>query len=137
MPDVWYENPSGTAPAQGLYSHAGLARGGTLAFIAGQLSVGANGEVVGAGDFEAQFRRVIQNLADVLQGLGTDYKSVVKFTTYLTRSQDIEKFMILRGEMFPRLFGGETYPPNTLLIVSRLVKADFLVEIEAVAAVPR
>jgi hypothetical protein len=34
MPDVWYENPPGTAPAQGLYSHVGLSRGGTLAFIA-------------------------------------------------------------------------------------------------------
>jgi enamine deaminase RidA (YjgF/YER057c/UK114 family) len=101
------------------------------------LSVGANGEVIGAGDFQAQFRQVVQNLADVLKGLGADYKSVVKFTTYLTRSEDIEKFMVLRRELFPKLFGSEDYPPNTLLIVSRLVKADFLVELEAVAAVDR
>ena len=60
MPDVWYENPPGTAPAQGLYPHAGLTRGGTLAFIAGQLSVGANGEVVGSGNFEAQLRQVFR-----------------------------------------------------------------------------
>jgi hypothetical protein len=57
MPDVWYENPPGSAPAQGLYSHAGLSRGRTIAFIAGQLSVRADGEVVGSGNFEAQFRR--------------------------------------------------------------------------------
>jgi enamine deaminase RidA (YjgF/YER057c/UK114 family) len=137
MPDVWYENPPGTAPAQGLYSHAGLSRGGTTAFIAGQLAVGAKGEVIGAGDFGAQFRQVFENLADVLRGLGTDYKSVLKFTTYLTRSEDIDKFMILRRELFPKLFGSETYPPNTLLIVSRLVKPEFLIEVEAVAAVSR
>jgi hypothetical protein len=40
MLNVWWEDLSGTAPAQGLYSHAGLARGGTLTFIAG-LRVGA------------------------------------------------------------------------------------------------
>jgi enamine deaminase RidA (YjgF/YER057c/UK114 family) len=90
MPDVWYENPPGTAPTLGLYSYAGLSRGGTLAFIAGQLSVGANGEVVGSGNFETQLRQVLHNLADVLKGLGTDY--TLKFTTYLTRSEDIEKF---------------------------------------------
>ena len=40
-------------------------------------------------------------------------------------------------DMFPTLFGSETYPPNTLLIVSRLVKPEFLVELEAIAAVDR
>ena len=110
MPDIWYANPPGTAPAQGLYSHVGLSRGGTLAFVAGQLAVGAKGEVVGAGNFAAQFRQVIQNLGDVLSGLGTDYKSVVKFTTYMTRSEDIDTFMALRRETFSALFGGESIP---------------------------
>ena len=50
---VWYENPKGTAPAQGLYSHVGGVTGGTLLFIAGQLAVGSKGEVVGKGDFAA------------------------------------------------------------------------------------
>ena len=137
MPDIWYENPPGTAPAQGLYSHVGLSRGGTLAFVAGQLAVGAKGEVVGAGNFAAQFRQVIQNLGDVLRGLGTDYKSVVKFTTYMTHSEHIDTFMALRRETFSTLFGGESYPPNTLLIVNRLVKPEFLFELEAVVAIDR
>jgi enamine deaminase RidA (YjgF/YER057c/UK114 family) len=137
MPDVWYENPPGTAPAQGLYSHAGLSRGGTLAFIAGQLSVGAGGEVVGTGNFDTQFHQIFNNLADVLKGLGTDFNGVLKFTTYLTRSEDIDKFMVLRRDLFPKLFASTNYPPNTLLIVSRLVKPEFLLEVEAVAAVQR
>src|SRR5215469_12304703 len=101
MSKVWYENPPGTAPAQGLYSHVGFAQGGTLAFIAGQLSVGSKGEVVGAGDFAAQFAQVFKNLGDVLTGLGADYRRVIKFTTYLVHSQDIESFMVLRRELFP------------------------------------
>jgi enamine deaminase RidA (YjgF/YER057c/UK114 family) len=58
---------------------------------------------------------------------------VAKFTTYLVHSQDIERFMQVRAELFPKFFSGPLYPPNTLLIVDRLVKAEFLVEIEAVA----
>ena len=50
MPDVWYENPPGTAPAQGLYSHAGLSHQSTIAFVAGQLSVGGEDEDPGCFD---------------------------------------------------------------------------------------
>jgi enamine deaminase RidA (YjgF/YER057c/UK114 family) len=137
MAEVWYENPQGAAPAQGLYSHAGLSRGGTLAFVAGQLSVGADGAVVGKGDFAAQFHQVFRNLGDVLAGLGTGYHGVLKFTTYLVHSQDIERFMVLRRDLFPTFFKNTPYPPNTLLIVDRLVKEDFLIEVEAVASVDR
>jgi enamine deaminase RidA (YjgF/YER057c/UK114 family) len=137
MVKVWYENPPGTAPAQGNYSHAGLTNGGTLAFIAGQLSVGTDGSVVGKGDFAAQFEQVFRNLHDVLKGLGTDYNSVLKFTTYLVHSQDLQRFMVLRRELFPKLFKSTNYPPNTLLVIDRLVKEDFLIEVEAVAAVER
>ncbi len=137
MAEVWYENPKGAAPAQGLYSHAGLSRGGTLAFVAGQLSVGAKGEVVGKGDFAAQFQQVFKNLGDVLKGLGTDYNNVLKFTTYLVHSQDIERFMVLRKELFPKLFKTSEYPPNTLLIIDRLVKEEFVIEVEAIVAVDR
>jgi enamine deaminase RidA (YjgF/YER057c/UK114 family) len=133
--NVRYENPKGTAPAQGLYSHVGIVSGGQTLHIAGQLAVGPSGEVVGRGDFAAQFHQVFKNLGDVLTGLGTDFNSVAKFTTYLVHSQDIETFMALRQALFPKLFRGGMYPPNTLLIIDRLVKEDFLIEVEAVAAV--
>ena len=135
MSKVAYVNPPDTAPAQGLYSHVGLVSGGQLAFIAGQLSVGREGEVVGKDDFALQFERVFANLRDVLKGLGGDFSSVARFTTYLIHSQDIGKFMKLRAELFPRLFPGELFPPNTLLIVDRLVKEEFLIEVEAIAAI--
>jgi hypothetical protein len=41
--------------------------------------------------------------------------------------------MPLRAKLFPTIFAGPLYPPNTLLIVDRLVKEDFLLEVEAVA----
>ncbi len=134
---IEYSNPPGAGPAQGLYSNVTVVPAGPTVFIAGQLSVGMNGDVVGKHDFEKQMRQVFSNLGDVLKGLGLGYNHVIKFTTYLVHSQDIELFMKLRAEMFPQLFGGHQFPPNTLLMVDRLVKEDFVIEVEAVAyAVP-
>jgi enamine deaminase RidA (YjgF/YER057c/UK114 family) len=76
---------------------------------------------------------VFDNLGAVLKGAGCDFMHVVKFTTFFVHSQDIEAFMRLRAETFPKLFGGDRFPPNTILVVDRLVKEDFLLEVEAVA----
>jgi len=132
MVKVWYENPEGAAPAQGLYSHVGCVEGGRTVYLAGQLSVGADGGVVGVGDFDAQFACVFGNMRDVLGGLGLDFRSVIKFTTYMVHSQNIPDFMRLRAAHFPEWFGDDVFPPNTLLIVDRLVKEEFLFEVEAV-----
>lgn len=129
---VEYINPPGACPAQGLYSHVGRVEGGPLLFIAGQLAVDAEGAVAGEGRFETQFRQVFSNLGDVLGGMGLDFNDVVKFTTYLVHSQDIPQFMTLRADLFPQIFKGPLFPPNTLLMVDRLVKEPFLIEVEAI-----
>lgn len=129
---VEYLNPPGACPAQGLYSHIGKVHSGTLLFVAGQLSVDAEGGVAGSGDFDAQFEKVFDNLNAVLKGVGCDFNDVVKFTTYLVHSQDIEHFMRLRATRFPKMFRTSAYPPNTLLVVERLVKESFLIEVEAI-----
>jgi len=130
---VAYQNPPGAAPPQGLYSNVARAEAGTLFFIAGQLAVDGNGGVVGKGDFARQFQQVFANLGAVLRGLGLGFDDIAKFTTYLVHAQDIETFMSERAALFPRLFATPRYPPNTLLIVDRLVKEEFLIEVEAVA----
>jgi len=94
--------------------------------------VGADGEIVGKGDFAAQFAQVFKNMAAVLKGLECNFNDVIKFTTYLVHSQDIELFMEQRSALFPKLFRGERYPPNTLVMIDRLVKEEFLIEVEAV-----
>ena len=132
MNQIRYINPEGACPAQGLYSHATAVPSGPLLFVAGQLSVGLDGGVVGKGSFSAQFTQVFSNLGDVLKGLGRGFDDVVKFTTYLVHSQDLDTFMRMRAELFPTIFKGPLYPPNTLLIIDRLVKEEFLIEVEAV-----
>jgi len=132
--NIEYLNPPGTCPAQGLYSHVTRVQASTLYYVAGQLAVGPDGAVVGVDDFDRQFQRVFENLSDVLTGIGCRFADVIKFTTYLVHSQDIARFMRCRAVLFPTLFDADVFPPNTLVVVDRLVKEEFLIEVEAVVA---
>jgi enamine deaminase RidA (YjgF/YER057c/UK114 family) len=128
---IEYVNPPGAGPAQGLYSNVTVVPSGPIACIAGQLSIDAAGNVVGKHDFEAQMCQVFANMGAVLKGMGLEFNHVIKFRTYLVHAQHIELFMKVRASLFPTLFSGTKYPPNTLLVVNRLVKEDFLFELEA------
>jgi len=108
---------------------------GELAFIAGQVAVDAEGNAVGVGDFAQQVGAVYANLGKILADLGTDFEAVVQFTTFMTRADDIPSWMRERAALFPKLFPGGKYPPNTLLIVERLVKPEFRLEVAAIARV--
>jgi enamine deaminase RidA (YjgF/YER057c/UK114 family) len=124
---VSYANPPSSGTPLGLYSQIARVQPGETVYIAGQLA---------PGDFETQFRGVYTQIRDILNDLGTDCDSIAKFTTYLTDADLIDPFMKLREQMFPELFSTTSYPPNTLLIVSRLVKPEFKIEVEAVARIP-
>ncbi len=133
---VTYINPPSAPPVQGMYSHVARMAPGELAFIAGQVAIDAKGNPVGVGDLAAQVSQVFENLGKILKDLGTDFESVVQFTTYLTKADSIPTWMSARSAIFPKLFPGGKYPPNTLLVIDRLVKPEFLLEVEAIARVP-
>ena len=128
-------NPPGAVPAQGLYSQAAFVPAGTDTYhIAGQVSVDQDGTIVGSDDFDAQVRQVYRNLEAVLKALGESCDSIVSMRTYLVDAGLIPTFMSVRAGLFPSLFSGTAYPPNTLLIIDGLVRPEFLIEVEAVAA---
>ena len=129
-------NPSTVTNPLGAYSHSVIVSPGKLLFIAGQVAVDRNGNPVGIGDVKAQTRQVFQNLAGVLSGAGASFSNVVEFTTYLVGRESVQPFVEARTEIFPTIYPGRDYPPNTLLIISGLVREEFLVEIKAVAALP-
>jgi enamine deaminase RidA (YjgF/YER057c/UK114 family) len=120
----------------GPYSHSVRVSPGKLLFIAGQVAVDKNGNAVGLGDVKAQTQQVFQNLAAILSEAGASFSNVVEFTTYLVGRDAVQPFVEARNEIFPSIFPGEDYPPNTLLIINGLVREEFLVEIKALAALP-
>jgi enamine deaminase RidA (YjgF/YER057c/UK114 family) len=133
---VTYLNPPNATPPAGMYSHVARMQPGELAFIAGQVAVDKSGATVGAGNLAAQVEQVFANLGGILKDLGADFECVVQFTTYLTSADSIPTWMSARSALFPKLFPGGKYPPNTLLVVNRLVKPEFLLEVEAIARLP-
>ncbi len=123
-------------PALGMYSHGMTVPAGEIVIVAGQVGTNRAGEVAGSGDVVAQTTQAFENVRAVLTAAGCAMTDVVRFQTFLTHATDVDGFMQARRELFPKYFPGGGYPPNTLLIISRLVKPELLVEIEAMAVKP-
>lgn len=125
-PKIQIYNVEALGKPLGQYSHVTRVKADEYLFIAGML---ASGET-----FEAQCSGAFAQIEAALKSAGAGWGSVVQFTTYLVNSQDIPKFMAWRLREFPRLFPDGRYPPNTLLIIERLVQEQYLLEVQTVAA---
>jgi enamine deaminase RidA (YjgF/YER057c/UK114 family) len=111
----------------GPYSHVARVKSDETLYIAGMLSPGDG--------FDAQCSGVFAQIEQALKSEGAGWRNVVQFTTFLVHSQDIAKFYKWREREFPKMFPDGKYPPNTLLIIDRLVQEQFLIEIQTIAAV--
>lgn len=125
--------PAGLGKPLGRYSHVAIARGTQFVAVAGQVGLDSSGELAGDGSVAAQARKAFENVATALAGVGLSMADIFKTTTYVVGSETLEEFMAARGEIFRDLFPDGGYPPNTLLVVSRLVEERLAVEVEALA----
>ena len=82
-------NPATVPPPIGLYSHVARVRGGEILFIAGQVSIGDDGSVVGEGDVAAQTGQVFRNIGRILDGVGASFGNVVELTTYVVGRESV------------------------------------------------
>jgi enamine deaminase RidA (YjgF/YER057c/UK114 family) len=133
MPEIKIENFTALGKPLGQYSHLTRVKASEFVFIAGQVGVDKDGKVVSA-EFDGQCAQTFGNIEAALKSVGAGWSNIVQFTTYLVHSQDIPKFMAFRLREFPKMFANGAYPPNTLLMVDRLVQEALLVEVQAVAA---
>jgi enamine deaminase RidA (YjgF/YER057c/UK114 family) len=134
MPEITIHNPDTMGKPLGQYSQITRVKASEFLFIAGQVATDRHGKPAGLDDFDEQCRVVFANIEAALKSQGASFANVVEFTTYLVHSQDIAQFMAFRRREFPRMFPSGLYPPNTLLIVDRLVQESFLIEVATVAA---
>jgi enamine deaminase RidA (YjgF/YER057c/UK114 family) len=134
MPDIKIVNPDALGKPLGQYSQLTRVKASEFIFIAGQVGVGKDGKLTGDGGFDAQCAQTFANIDTALKSCGAGWGNIVEFTTYLVHSQDIPKFMTYRLREFPKMFANGAYPPNTLLMIDRLVQEPLLIEVSAVAA---
>ena len=111
------------------YSHGIVAEGGRLLFIAGQTAVDKDGNVVGKGDIEAQTHQVYKNLTAVLEEAGASFNNLVMTTTYIVDRKYREGYNKVRMQYYK-----QNSPTSTLVIITGLAHPDYLIEINAIAA---
>jgi enamine deaminase RidA (YjgF/YER057c/UK114 family) len=131
-PSKEFLSPKTLIPPAG-YSHIAKVNNGTIVYLAGQVSSDASGKLIGEGNFEAQVEQVFRNLKVAVEAAGGAMTDIVKLNIYLVAEvdqADVPKLRAIRD----RYVNVEKPPASTLVVVSRLARPGWLVEIEAVAA---
>lgn len=125
-------NPNGLSPTFG-WSHVVSHIGGKTIYISGQVAVDERGQLVGKGDLRAQAERAWECVGIALKAAGATFRDLVKTNLYVVNYR-AEQLPILR-EVRAKYVSGDNPPASTLVGVTALAGADWLIEIEAVAVV--
>ena len=123
-PDVW--KPFGA------FAMGAIQGAGQVVHLKGQVALDRDGKIVGRGDMRAQVRRTLENIRAVLASIGGTMGDIVSLTHYAT---DIEQFM-KTGDI-RREFFAAPFPVTTTVQVSRLYDPALMIEIAAIAEIPR
>ncbi len=127
---VEHINPEGLSKP-GAYTQVVRGTGTTIVSIAGQVSIDAEGNVVGKGDFAAQALQAYTNVKIALEAVGATFDQVTKMTVFIVNFSAEEHFGPLI-EARAKIMPGKK-PANTLIGVQALASPDFLIEVEAMA----
>ena len=93
----------------------------------------ATGTIIGRGDIGAQSVQVMKNIQAALAAAGAGLEHLIKWNIYLVQGQPLQPGI----EAFQRVWGNRpNAPANTVMYVSELVPADFLICIDAIAVLP-
>jgi 2-iminobutanoate/2-iminopropanoate deaminase len=132
--DRQYVNPAALGAPPKFYSHAvGITGPAKLIYVSGQVSWGADGKVVGAGDMRAQCEQVFKNLTSVLRGAGAGWNDVIKMNGYMVgvTPDNVAAYREVRSGYLK----AKQLPASTLVGVTALVQPELLLEVEVVAAI--
>jgi len=102
--------------------------GSAMVFVAGQIALDGDGQLVGPGDFEAQCRQVFTNIRTVLEKGGASFENVVKVTVYLPDMRHLADYARIKGEFIDGL-----QPASTAIEVKGLAFPGLMIEVEAIA----
>lgn len=131
MPKKQIVSPRLPQPS-GHFSHATtIAARGTLVFISGMVSRGADGAVVGIGDIAAQTRQVCENLKAAVEEAGGTMDDICRVDVYVRNMEHFDVIHKVRREYFKA-----PAPASTMVEVSKMTSPEYLIEINAIAVLP-
>ncbi|MFD2368732.1 RidA family protein [Brevibacillus sp. GCM10020057] len=111
------------------YSHVVEAAGGRTIYVSGQVPLDKDGQLVGEGDMAAQTRQVFENIKAALESAEASFEDVVKLTFFVT---DITQMASVRG-IRDAYVNTERPPASSAVEVRKLIRDEFLIEVEAIA----
>jgi enamine deaminase RidA (YjgF/YER057c/UK114 family) len=129
-------NPDNLAKPTAGYSQVAEVTGGKTVFIAGQVAQDRSGNLVGNDDFRAQVQQVFENLKAAVEASGGSFDNVVKLNYYCAESVDASLIPTVR-EIRDKYVNTANPPVSTFVVVKRLVRPEWLIEVEAVAVVKK
>jgi enamine deaminase RidA (YjgF/YER057c/UK114 family) len=129
-------NPETMATPTAGYSQVAEVYDGKIVYIAGQVALDPSGNLVGKDDFRAQVQQVFANLKTAVVAAGGDFASVIKLNYYCVESVDPSQIPVVR-EVRDKYVNTANPPVSTFVVVKRLVRPEWLIEVEAVAVVKR
>jgi enamine deaminase RidA (YjgF/YER057c/UK114 family) len=118
------------------YSQVAEIRGGKLVYIAGQVPFDKAGNLVGREDFLAQAEQVFRNLKSAVEAAGGSLGDLVKLNYFCVEAVDPAVMMQIL-KVRDQFVDTRKPPVSTFVVVKRLVRPEWLIEIEAVAVVNR
>jgi enamine deaminase RidA (YjgF/YER057c/UK114 family) len=130
---VHLSSPNTLHKANG-YSHLAEVRGGRLVYIAGQVAQDVSGALVGNTDFRAQVGQVFANLKTAVEAAGGSFADIIKLNYFCCERVAPADLPCVR-EIRDQFVNTAAPPVSTFVFVSRLVRPEWLIEIEAVALV--
>lgn len=131
MAKIVRTNPKTISKPFSSYSHVVTAEDAKkLVFCAGQVAADVDGKVLPPDSFEAQAKMVMKNLENALAAGGAKLSDVTKITIYICNPHDVPNARAILNDYF-----GKHPPGSTLCILRGLANPNFLLEIEAIAAV--
>jgi 2-iminobutanoate/2-iminopropanoate deaminase len=115
---------------RGAYSSGVEAPAGRTIYVSGQVSLDAEGNVVGEGDIRLQTETVLEHVKTVVEEAGGGMEDIVKVTVFITDMKLYDEIHEVRRRYFE-----EPFPASSMVEVSALVDPRLLIEIEAVAVI--
>ena len=126
-------NPAGLPKWEQAFSQVVIVKGGATRtiYIAGQVAVDHNHNLIGDGDLLAQAEQAFSNLMTALAAAAATVEDVVKLNIYVKHYQP--DYAPIISEVFRRWFPQPNLPTSTWLGVESLAEEGFLIEVDAIA----
>jgi enamine deaminase RidA (YjgF/YER057c/UK114 family) len=134
MPKAMQPVKPPSLPKPAGFAHGWEVQGGKTVYIAGQVAMDKEGQVVGKGDLVGQFRQVCENLKTIVTARAGQMNDIVKLTIFVLSKTEYKARGREIGVVYREYFGRH-YPAMTLVEVRGLYDDDCLLEIEGVAVV--